>query len=484
MNDAQALQAIDIESIEELARRLAAAVSTLRIYSPQHGRAMATIEAFRAQLRRLFQSGGGRTQPFTLLCSNGLLLHESIPLGSEDSIFGQLAQAIETRGYRGITFQHHFSDEAVAYLVTWLAERLAHPLSRTLPGVLLLVDDGEGDGTGQGGGGLASPHAIADFRVPEQIHLTSQQVLERARRSLELGRGMDFKEVLELTRWVADVAIEKGNLIVAPTQLRCHDLYTFHHSVNVFLVSTALLQPFAKDREQLAVFAQAALLHDVGKTRIPYEILHKRGRLTDEEFEVIKQHPIHGAEILLESGAAHPLAVEVAYSHHMRDDGFGYPDPTPTTKPGPISRVIQVADMFEALTAHRPYKQGHTAWDAIDIILKTPGMRNSRGICALLIERLTQSPPGSEVVLSTGERAIVIETFPDAPQRPRVRVIESVDGERLDHPVEVDLREMAGGHPIRQVCLKPLLARPSRAAITPEEVGLEPEETVPIEVEL
>jgi hypothetical protein len=111
-------------------------------------------------------------------------------------------------------------------------------------------------------------------------------------------------------------------------------------------------------------------------------------------------------------------------------------------------------------------------------------MNQARGICALLIERLTQSPPGSEVVLSTGERALVVETFPDAPQRPRVRVIESVDGERLDHPVEVDLREMAGDQPIREVCLKPLLARPSRAATAPEEVGLDPADLQPIEVAL
>ena len=102
------------------------------------------------------------------------------------------------------------------------------------------------------------------------------------RRRLEITQ-QELGDRVGVTRQTI-VAIEKGNLIVAPTQLRCHDLYTFHHSVNVFLVSTALLQPFAKDAEELAVFAQAALLHDVGKTRIPYEILHKRGRLTEEEY--------------------------------------------------------------------------------------------------------------------------------------------------------------------------------------------------------
>jgi HD-GYP domain-containing protein (c-di-GMP phosphodiesterase class II) len=246
--------------------------------------------------------------------------------------------------------------------------------------------------------------------------------------------------------------------MVAPTQIMRQDKDTWQHSVNVFLITTALLQPFARDPRELARFGQAAFLHDVGKSRIPRELLQKKERLTDEEFAIMKRHPEHGVEILASAPDVDPLSLEVAYCHHMRDAGHGYPTPFEGLRPGPVSDVVQVVDMFEALTAPRPYKGGLGVAEAIRTIVKTDGMESKRPALGILVRRLTIAPPGSEIVMASGEHAIVLETHEDAPRRPVVKFITDEHGTPLLEPYTVDLAQQddgSGPGPIRKVMLKP-----------------------------
>ena len=446
---------LEIDRAEELVIKLGAPISTRRIYAPGHGRAVRTMAVFQDALRSFpFKES---EEHFEFTVANGMLLHRGIPLGMDHGALGQVAAALEARKCRGVRLHQDAPTKSVQALVDWLSERLIRPLTNPPEGVALLAEGGADQYVEGDDGGVMG---IPDFKLPNDIHRTSARVLERVMEEARSRNQIDFKEIIELTNWVADAAFVHGTQLVSPTQTRCQDHYTFSHSVNVFLIATALLEPFARDREELASFAQAALLHDVGKSRIPYEILHKRGTLTDEEFRIMRTHPVHGAEILQQSDAADPLAIEVAYCHHMRDDDLGYPVPGLPIEPGPITAVVQISDMFEALTAHRPYKPGRSAWNAIQTILDTPGIDSKRPAIALLIERLTQSPPGSEVTLESGERAIVVKTFPEEPRRPLVRVIEDADGRPLTDPFDLDLREdLESPQPIVEVLLKPNLAR-------------------------
>jgi HD-GYP domain-containing protein (c-di-GMP phosphodiesterase class II) len=265
-------------------------------------------------------------------------------------------------------------------------------------------------------------------------------------------------DIGEVALWTAEESFSRGSQMIAPTQIVRQDKHTWQHSVNVFLITTAVLQPFARDPRELARFGQAAFLHDIGKSRIPQEILQKRDRLTDAEYKVMQRHTEHAVEILASCPDVDPLALEVAYCHHMRDDGHGYPKPFEGIRPGPVSDVVQVVDMFEALTAPRPYKGGLSVAEAMKTILKTPGMDSKRAALGLLVRRLTLAPPGSEVVLDTGEHAIVIQTNDDAPLRPLVRFITDAKGVPLEKTFDVDLRQHVGegAHdPIRKVLLKP-----------------------------
>lgn len=448
---------IDLDRAEAVARSLAAAVTTRRIYAQEHRRTVVAIDELLQLLQACVADSGG----FSLGVAGGVLTHEGIPLGRKDSTLRQAAALLDEREAGGLAFKPGIALPAVNGLVEWLAERRPRPLERPLASIDVCqvgeeVDDGRGEQLGD---------LVPEFKLAHEIHDTANTVLERVMQDLREGRRADLREIVELTKWASEAACSEGATLVAPTQTKQHDNYTFNHSVNVFLISTTLLQPFARDRAELARFSQAALLHDVGKSMVPREVLYKSGRLTKEEFEQIKKHPIYGAEILEKHKHIDPLAIEVAFCHHMRDDGNGYPIVSLPIKPGPVSDIVQVADMFEALTAHRPYSKGYTTAQAIQKIIAMPGMASKQSAIAVMLDRFTSSPPGSQVKLVSGERALVLRTHPRDPDRPLVRVFEDCDGKLLKEPYEIDLRDTNPlERVITEVSLKPSAIRTAREA--------------------
>lgn len=449
---------LGLDLAEGIARMLLAAYTARRIYAPGHDRVQSSVRTLVNTICNALREGG--THTIRLTVTGSTLTHEGIPLSTGRGGVGQFARLLEERQCGGIAFRPAVSETSITGLLGWLVERRGRPAARSFPGVELLPR-GVGEGAGSG---VEGSHPLDDllpeFSGANRLHTTAYGVLGHIMDDLRAQREIDFSEVVELTQWTAEMVYSEGNRIVAGSQLAEYDSYTFGHSVNVFLVATTLLQPFARDRQELARLAQAALLHDVGKCHIPSEILEKRGNLTDEEFAVIRRHPEHGAKILHACPHTDSLAAEVAFCHHMRDDGYGYPTPSVPVKVGPVAAIVQVADMFEALTSHRPYHRGLSTCDALRTIQRTAGMRSRRAAIALLLERLTNSPPGSQVRLRTGERGLVLETFPDAPDRPRVRILESAAGVPVEQPYDVDLREFPPGfHPVAEVFLKPSLPR-------------------------
>lgn len=450
---------VDVDRAELVSRALAAALSARRIYARGHTRSRKSTRDLLHALQDFF--GGSEHTRFRVLATGGLLLHQGIPLGSGKGAISAVARLIETHDCGGLIFSPRLTEASLGTLLDWLSARAPAATPPFCEGIEVLPP-GMGDHARPSlAEGVAMAEKIPEFELAHQIQRTAASVLENVMDDMRDGRDVDFKEIVELTDWTAEAAYELGTRLAAPTRLHTHDRYTFHHSVNVFLISTTLLQPFARTREELARFSQAALLHDVGKSRVPREILHKKGALTPEEFAVIRRHPEYGAEILQCCPHTDPLAVEVAYCHHMRDDGLGYPDPRVPVRPGPIAAIVQVADMFEALTAARPYHEGISTAAAVEKILATPGMGSKKPAIVLLLERLTNSPPGSEVRLGGGERGFVLETFAETPHLPRVRITQDARGEPLAEPYDVDLRAVAGPgeRPVLQVFLKPSRAR-------------------------
>ena len=167
------------------------------------------------------------------------------------------------------------------------------------------------------------------------------------------------------------VAMHGDSQIVIPlVQLKEFDEYTTTHSLNVSVLAMALAEFMGLAAKDVRAFGVAGLLHDLGKVRIPKEILNKPGKLTEEEFAVMKAHPVDGAKIIVESDRELDLAAVVAYEHHMMLNGGGYPKFGLSRDTHRASRFVHVCDVYDALRTHRPYRE---AWEADRVIKHIQG---------------------------------------------------------------------------------------------------------------
>jgi len=220
-----------------------------------------------------------------------------------------------------------------------------------------------------------------------------------------------------------------------------YDSYTVGHSVRVATLGVFAAWSFGWKKELVFDLGTACLLHDVGKGTLPGEILFKRGRLTKEEMDIIKTHPRIGAEILLAQKKVKVLDVAAAWGHHLRQDGGGYPDQASWMVRHPIISLIQICDVFEALTAVRPYKPAQSPLAAFSIMLKDKGAFQPT-LLASFMGAIGIYPPGNLVTLSDGTGGIVAAAGPLI-DRPTVLITHDRFGRELlsDESFKIDLSE-------------------------------------------
>lgn len=160
-----------------------------------------------------------------------------------------------------------------------------------------------------------------------------------------------------------------GNVTLSSLlEVTSYDYYTYTHSVDVAVYSVALAKYLGLDNHVIKKIGEAAILHDIGKTKIDIEILNKQGKLTQGEFEIMKNHPQYGYEILKEQGENDPYILLGALQHHEKIDGTGYPKGLTLKEINPISMIIACADIFDALTTKRSYKEPLSSFEALTIM--------------------------------------------------------------------------------------------------------------------
>lgn len=441
---------LELDRAEELARRLAAAVSARRIYAPDHARTQTALEDLAADLRYALGVAHERVR-FTV--TGGILTHEGVPLVTGTA--SHLAQLFQERDSGGVVFWSGIGDDALAHLVDWLAGRRPSSHAPRAEG-LEILDPGAGEELTEQTERSRIAERLPELQVPLEVQAKAIEIMEHVLAEARAGRHFDFGAVTSVVRFTAEAARASGTQLLAATQLPRESPAAFDHAINTFLIATSMMEPIARDAKELETFAQAALLHDIGKGALPPEITEKAGPLTSEEERLLRRHCEYGAKLLARMPHVDPLAVEVAYCHHMRDDGHGYPRPILPIKPGPVASMVQVGDLFDMIAEARPAQRGLSADEAVDRILRLPGMKSKRDLLRHFARRATSSPPGSEVTLESGERAIVVEVFADAPHHPRVRVVKDREGRSIAEPHMLDLREAGlDTRPITGIRMKP-----------------------------
>ena len=206
--------------------------------------------------------------------------------------------------------------------------------------------------------------------------------------------------------------------------LKVSDEYTFKHSVDVATMSMIVGRKYGLNDKQVYEIGITGLLHDIGKSKIPNEILNKAGKLTDEEFELMKQHSVFGYHIL---ESKEDLSKEVklgVLQHHEKANGGGYPMKVTAEKITLFARIISIADIYDALVTERPYKKPFSPRDAVEMIMSMTEELDIN-IMRCFMESVILYPVGTDVALSNGETARVVENIPNAVLRPKVMSLET-----------------------------------------------------------
>ncbi len=215
-------------------------------------------------------------------------------------------------------------------------------------------------------------------------------------------------------------AIDENDAIAVDiSALKVSDEYTFKHSVDVATMSMIVAKKLGMSKDEIYDIGIAGLLHDIGKSKVPNEILNKPGRLTDEEFEIMKQHAVFGYRILQENKEIKESIKLAVLQHHEKINSKGYPMGVSAEQITPFAKILSVVDIYDALVTERPYKQGFSPRDAVEMLM---AMTAELDIVSLrgFLGSVILYPVGTTVELSNGERARVVENYEEAILRPKV----------------------------------------------------------------
>jgi putative nucleotidyltransferase with HDIG domain len=224
------------------------------------------------------------------------------------------------------------------------------------------------------------------------------------------------------------------------TGLKNYDEYTYYHSANVAILSLALGSAVTNDYRFLSSLGVGALLHDIGKLSVDLDILNKPGALTPDEWALMRRHPVSGAQMVSQLRGVDKSAVVVILEHHMRFDGSGYPSREPARPQHLASRIVAVADSYDAMTSRRSYSAARVQDEAMATLASSAGSSLDPSLVRLFVRLLGVYPPRSVVRLSDGSIAIVLQPSPVDPVRPVIRRIASGDGDLIE-PADLDLSE-------------------------------------------
>lgn len=215
-------------------------------------------------------------------------------------------------------------------------------------------------------------------------------------------------------------AISSNNALAFDiNMLKCSDEYTFKHSVDVATMAMIIAKEHGMDNKSIHEIGIAGLLHDMGKANIPLEVLNKNGQLTDDEFRIMKQHPVFGYQILKEKNVFSDSILNGVLEHHEKCNGRGYPLGLQGDKIHDYAKIISVADIYDALVTDRPYKQAFSRRTAMEMILATSADLDLPVLYSF-INSIILFPVDSIVELSNGEKAKVVKNNKGYPMRPDV----------------------------------------------------------------
>lgn len=460
------------ELATDTVRRLSASLRGAELYEPGHPLVTRNV----LSLAEILNVVHGYAPVLTIGFVGSEIVVGDMPLSGASQTMARTMKHLGDQGIQRISFERGVSPEELIQAVRVLSGASAGP------------GDGGGEpANAQAGNALEwfarnaerVPHirvgglsvekkletASADMASVREMYAGSVKRAEDIWESATEDGEVDTGAVRRLVNDLAQAVTYSSTAVMALTALKKYDNYTFTHMVNVSILVMAQARSLGIDGTLLREFGLAGLMHDIGKVRTPKEILNKPGALTEEEFAAIRRHPVDGAMILRRAADMPPLAAIVAFEHHLRLDGRGYPASVKRAALNIGTQMSAIADLYDAMRSKRGYQEAFPTDRVMSVLQADDGSRFDPALVRRFAQIVGIYPVGNLVRLDTGDVAVVTKVKPSDPRRPLVRLVIAPDGSRYegDHKVRLWEAPTATGQPSAIV-----------SPLDPSEFGIDP----------
>lgn len=430
---------INRQEFRGLAAALVTGQRSLSLYPPGHPHIKTAIDDCYGLLRTLLQRA--QQIPIVLAGNEFVVGDLQVPVAGE--AFVELSKVLARAGIAKLIF--------IEGMRSWELQALLRALnldSESLDGhggVERLLEDEEVEHIVATTIAVESAEDQPDDMLVRawETYTAGLRVVRRLRHGYRTNGVLDtLDETKEFVRDIVELGAQQTRPLLALQALKVHDEYSFTHSINVATLTLVIAQGLNFSKYDLHEVTMAAILHDIGKERVPGEVLRKPGKLDDEEWKEMADHSLVGAKMLATTEGVGDLAPIVAFEHHLKQTSAG---------PGAarwrlhlVSEMVTIADVYDALRSTRPYRGEIPPDRAMEIMQEEAEEKFNPDLFAGFARLVGYYPPGICVRLDNDEAGIVFRTNPEALDRPGVLIVRDAAGNKLDAPRRVELAELGG----------------------------------------
>ena len=441
-----------IDSARTAFQQLAAILKNATLYPEAHPYLLTAADKFRGKIEELLVE---RKEVAFYLVGGELFFEKiSVPI---DQVLSLLLEQFTTRDVGGVVFTPGLTSQELIRFAGLMNKEPAYLAGQ---GGIHTVIEKEG-----------IPHIVlhnvvlveketgidlkAGKKRGSEVFKDAVDTVQEMVQAMHLGQLSSARKVNSVVQTMVDSILDNRDALMGLTGLKMYDEYTFAHCVNTSILAVSLGTFLSFDKPQIAILGIAGLMHDIGKASVPLEITNKPGKLTDEEWDQMKRHPVEGALLLIDNPGLSKLAMVAAFEHHQHGGGMsgaetlqksrGYPQVSIQHERHPFSQIVALADAYEALTAARVYYSSRMPPDqSIRILIKNRGITSDPVLLKAFINMVGIFPIGTLLKLNTGEVGLVMHQTRDL-MRPRVLILTLFDGSEKETGQDVSLLETAGG---------------------------------------
>jgi putative nucleotidyltransferase with HDIG domain len=416
---------------DELLRRFASGVRAAQLYSADHPLLGRNVDGLLTALKALHQH-----QPSVAvgIVGNEFVVAET-PLPKVSAGMAELIKRLRDHEIERIAFDRGVTPvevSAFVHAIAALGARTGGEQTLQFPHIhvgRINTEERRDDGIG------------SDMAAIRQLYSSAVATAEMIWASAGSEGMPDMPAALQAVEGLADAVTQNRTALVALTAMRNYDNYTFTHMVNVSILTMGQARALGIEGRLLREFGLSALMHDIGKVRTPKEILNKPDKLTDDEFTIMRRHVVDGAEILRRTPEMPILAPVVAFEHHLRLDGTGYPFGAKRQSLNVGTMLCSISDVYDAMRSQRAYQEAFPTDRILAVLKRNDGTQFDQNLVRRFVQLVGIYPPGTLVRLAGGEVGVVTQVHAPDPYRPRVRVLFDQSGTRLDLPLDRNLWE-------------------------------------------